>query len=132
MLLTHTNSWNSLHPFSSVGELFSLPHLLVAYGKFMDTRRVVADKLTWRNVDWAAPLWQLLSALERVSCLHPLSIIARKRLDISFFPDICGAIRLSLQGMLPGGAGESTRAEAALAVSRAWTMSIRASDRCLE
>lgn len=98
----------------------------------MGPRRIIAEELIWRNVDWAAPLWQLLSALERVSCLHPLSIIARKRLDVSFFPDICDAIRLSLQGMLPGGAGETTRAEAALEVSRAWTMSTRATDRYLE
>lgn len=97
----------------------------------MDTRRIDAEEFNWRNIDWAAPLWQLLSALERVSCLHPLAIIARKRLDVSFFPDICRAIELSLQEIvsLPGGASETKRAEAALAVSRAWMMPTCASDR---
>lgn len=74
----------------------------------------------WHDVDWAAPLWQLLSALERVSSLHPLSVIARKRLDISFLPDISRAVRMSLKAMLPGGAGEIAREQAYLEVLRAW------------
>lgn len=74
----------------------------------------------WRDVDWDALLWQLLSALERLSSLHPLAVIARKRLDISFFPDIVRAVRLSLMAMLPGGAGEVDREKASLQVARAW------------
>lgn len=64
-----------------------------------------------RVVDWAAPFWQLLLALERLCCLHPLAIIARKRLDISFC-DCARAMRLCLLAMLPGGSGGGAREQA--------------------
>ena len=67
------------------------------------------------------PICQVLSALERLSSLHPLSIFARKRLDISFFPDISRAVRLSLEAMLlPGRADGVAREQASLEVSRSW------------
>lgn len=76
---------------------------------------------SWRDVEYTAPICQVLSALERLSSLHPLSIFARKRLDISFFPDVSRAIRLSLEAMLlPGRADGVAREQASLEVSRSW------------
>lgn len=78
------------------------------------------EELSWRDVHWTAPLWQLLAALERLSSLHPVSVLARKRLDVSF-QDIGRACRLSLESLLlPGAASEAVREEASLDVSRAW------------
>lgn len=91
----------------------------------------ITKEFSWGDVNYAAPLWQLLSALERMSCLHPLAIIARKRLDTSFYPDISRAVRLCFTAMLPGGGGgvgEDARGEAMLEVSRAW-LSVWPGDR---
>lgn len=73
-----------------------------------------------RDVDWIAPIAQLLSALERASCLHPLAIVPRKRLDITC-PDISRALRLSLKAIVfPSGSGDDAREKASLSASRAW------------
>lgn len=74
----------------------------------------------WSRVKWGAPIWQLLMALERVSSLHPLAIIARKRLDISFF-DFAQALRFTFQDLLlPGFDGEGARQKASLELSCSW------------
>lgn len=84
-------------------------------------QRASRPEFSWRDVDYMTPICQLLSALERLSSLHPLSIFARKRLDISFFPDISRAVRLSLEAMLlPGRADVTAREQASLDVSRSW------------
>lgn len=73
-----------------------------------------------RYFGWISPIAQLLSALERVSCLHPLAIVPRKRLDITC-PDIWRALRLSLEAMVfSSSAGDDAREEASLSASRAW------------
>lgn len=87
------------------------------------------QSFSWWDVHWMAPVWQLLTALERLSSLHPLSVIARKRLDISF-QDLARAFSLSLMALLvPGKASEAVREEAQLEVSRAWSSS-RSGVRC--
>ncbi|CAM9847780.1 unnamed protein product, partial [Pylaiella littoralis] len=82
-----------------------------------------ATEFSWWDVHWINPLWQLLSALERLSSLHPVSVLARKRLDVSF-QDLGRACRLSLAALLlPGAANGAVREEALLEVSRSWSMS---------
>lgn len=81
----------------------------------------------WPDVDWWAPLWQLFSAFERLSSLHPLSVTARKRLDISL-ADIFLAVRLCLKALVPGGGGEVVREQAFLEVSKAWVSATRSAN----
>lgn len=84
------------------------------------------------RIKWGAPFWQLLTALERVSTLHPLAIIARKRLDITFF-DFVQAIKLIFQDLLlPGFDRNSARQKAFLELSSAWEVaSVRRSGKTL-
>lgn len=79
------------------------------------------EEASWLDVLWLSPLWQIFSALERLSSLHPVSILARKRLDVSF-QDLGRACRLSIKALvLREAANEDAREEAAMEVSRAWS-----------
>lgn len=71
------------------------------------------------NIDWAAPVWNLISSFECLSCLHPLAIIPRKRLDISFW-ELSHAVWLSLKAFVSGASSESIREECAQDLSRHW------------
>ncbi len=87
-------------------------------------------EISWRDIYWLSPLWQLLSALERLSSLHPLSVLARKRLDVSF-QDLARAVGLCVKACLSrGAASEAVRKEARLEVSRAWVPA-RSKCRCV-
>ena len=78
------------------------------------------EDMSWLGTFWLSPLCQILSALERLSSLHPVSILARKRLDVSF-QDLARACRLSIQALLlPGAANKGVREEAVMEVTRAW------------
>ncbi|CAM9584251.1 unnamed protein product, partial [Ectocarpus sp. 12 AP-2014] len=90
-----------------------------AHGRDNMSPRFEAE-FSWRDVHWMAPLWQLLAALERLSSLHPVSVIARKRLDVSF-PDMARACRLSVKALTSGKASEAARDEALREVARAWS-----------
>lgn len=81
---------------------------------------------------WGDPFGQLIMALERVSSLHPLAIIARKRLDITFF-DFFQAIRFIFQDLLlPGMDRAGARQQSSLELSSAWEMAgVRRSGRSL-
>lgn len=84
----------------------------------------------WRDINWTGGVGELLSALERLSCLHPLAVVARKRLDVFFYPDIARAVRLSLLATIfPGSVGEDAREEASLDVSRTWLSSTGVAQR---
>ena len=88
------------------------------------------EELSWRDISWLSPLWQLLSALERLSSLHPVSVVARKRLDVSF-QDLARATRLCIKASLSrGAAGEAVREEERLKLSRAW-VTARSNIRCV-
>lgn len=90
-----------------------------------ETQNEASEELDWwHDFSWTHGVGELLTALERLSCLHPLAVVARKRLDISFYPDIAHAVKLSLAAtFFPGSAGEAAREEASLDVSRTWLSS---------
>lgn len=91
-------------------------------------REAGGEELSWLNISWLSPLCQILSALERLSSLHPVSILARKRLDVSFL-DLARACRLSVKALLlREAANEDVRKEAVTGVSRAW-LSARSNQR---
>lgn len=73
----------------------------------------------WHIYAWIRPFSELLTAVERFSCLHPLAIVPRKRLDISFW-DITTAVRLSLKAMIPRKVSGSVLDEVRPDVSHCW------------
>lgn len=83
-------------------------------------REARGEEMSWIDMLWLSPLCQILSALERLSSLHPVSILARKRLDVSL-RDLGRACRLSIKALLlRGAANEDVREEAVMEVSRTW------------